>query len=108
MVALVHIEDVKRGLRIDTNDFDEILSYEIGAASEAILAYLKSGADGFFVSGDAIDLDSVPDRVQKATILLVGYLHNPVGYESYKDFELGYLPAPVTSLLYTMRDPALA
>lgn len=108
VVALVSLEDVKKGLRIDTTDFDTDLEYRLGAASEAIIGYLKGGADGFFMSGDEIDLDAVPDRVQVATIMLVGYLFRNVDSDPDKDFEHGYLPQPVMSLLYSMRDPALA
>lgn len=108
MPALVSLDQVKKALRIDTNDFDPDLDYKIGAASEAVIGYLKAGADGFFVSGDEIDPDAVPDRVQVATIMLVGYLFRNPDSDPDKDFELGYLPKPVMSLLYSMRDPALA
>lgn len=104
MVApLVSRDQVKRGLRIDTNDFDDELDIQISAASEAIVSYLKAGADGFVELGE-----TVPDRVQQATIMLVGYLRKYVDADPDKDFELGYLPKPVIALLYTMRDPALA
>jgi hypothetical protein len=43
-----------------------------------------------------------------ATILLTGHFYNNPDGDPEHDWEQGYLPRPVTALLYPLRDPALA
>lgn len=110
MVALVTIQQVKQALRIDENDDDEILTLMISAASRRVIQHLKAQAQVL------LDLDSggdpvsagVPDEVALATIMLVGYLFKNLDQDPEGDFHLGKLPLPVKSILYMLRDPALA
>lgn len=112
MVALVSLEQVKEALRIeqDVEDDDGLLELLIKGASGRIVNYLKSQADS------VLDLDSsgeptsggVPDVVEVATIMLVGYLYRNPDQDPDKDWAPGYLPRPVASLIYQLRDPALA
>jgi hypothetical protein len=109
--GLVSVQEVKGRLHIDTNDDDAALLGYIEAASAAVISYLKGQADSL------LDLDSggspspdavVPAVISTAVIMLVGYWYrNPDG-DPDKDFERGYLPKPVTALLYPLRDPAIA
>ncbi|MDT4887202.1 hypothetical protein FQZ97_1236280 [compost metagenome] len=47
-------------------------------------------------------------EVQSAVLLLVGHLYKDRDENPDGAFEAGYLPRPVTALLYALRDPALA
>jgi uncharacterized phage protein (predicted DNA packaging) len=110
MPALVTLEQVKAGLRIDTDDDDDHLTLLIGAASNRVVSFLKGRAD------EVLDLDSagepssagIPDEVTVACIMLVGYFYRNPDQDPDGDFDLGQLPRPVKSLLYMLRDPALA
>lgn len=89
----------------------------IGAASEAILDYLKLPADAYSDSSGEIEFDSngpvnVPMRVQQAVLLFVRALFKSqqMGTDgSVPDqFGYGYLPRSVVALLYSMRDPTIS
>lgn len=113
MNLLVTLEEAKRHLRIDTDADDLDLTLKLYAASAAVLTYLKSGADAFTDSaGDVIEDSAgpvgVPFQVQAATLLMTGYLYKNRDEDADKAFQPGYLPAPVTALLYPLRDPSLA
>ena len=128
-MMFVTLEQAKAQIEIDHDDSDDLIVGYILSASAAVKNYLKSGSV-FELERDA-DFNPVLDSngdpvyqedssggkiisyvVQAATLLLVGIL--------YKDrddnantavgggFEQGYLPKPVTALLYPLRDPAIA
>lgn len=112
MVALVSLHEVKSRLHFDFDsgavDEDFNIQAMIEAASESIVAYLGANADVFLdTAGEAV-ADLVPARVKTATVILVGILLRGVDGDKDKDFAHGYLPVPVISLLYQMRDPTVA
>jgi hypothetical protein len=109
MVDLVDLIQVKDRLRIDHDDDDADLALSIAAASRVILTYLKpTGSSSFIGSDGQVVPDGVPEEVQIAVIMLVGYWYrNPDG-DPDGEFERGYLPKPVTALLYPLRDPTCA
>jgi uncharacterized phage protein (possible DNA packaging) len=103
------LEETKQALRIYHDDDDSTLNLLIGAATGAVANYLKSAADPYLDSGGSVPSGvDVPPVIKTATIMLVGYLYKNPDQDPDKDFERGYLPAPVTTLLYPLRDPALA
>lgn len=115
MVALVTTQMVKDRLHIEHTDDDGIIGGYIEAASAAVINYLKgSAAELLGVDSPADYSDSpptianVPAAIATATIMLVGYWYRNPDSDPDKDFEMGYLPKPVMSLLYPLRDPALA
>lgn len=109
MAWLVSVDEVKAMLRLDGDDADELLILLIPAASGAVLNYLKTGADAFTDSnGTVTDPNAVPFEVRAATVLMVGHLMRNPDNNVENAFERGYLPMPVTALLYPLRDPALA
>jgi len=65
-------------------------------------------------SGDPIYVvdssgDKVPKyAVQAATLLQLGFLYKDRDENPDQAFQQGYLPKPVTALLYPLRKPALA
>jgi hypothetical protein len=106
MRDLVTLDDVKTSLRIDSSDDDNRLGLLISTSSRAVINYLKSQAAVVLDVVDAFG-DSPPtvtDEVRHATILLVDYYYRG----DFEGAEPGTLPAPVTALLYQLRDPALA
>lgn len=109
MVDLVTVSEVHTMLRIDGTDDDLATSFAITAASEAVLNYLKAsqalfiGPDGALIPGAV-----VPAAVRMATILLVGEWRRNPDNNVEGAFDRGYLPKPVTALLYPLRDPAIA
>lgn len=110
-MSFVTREEVKAALRIlpDENDDDALLDGLIEAATGAVVRYLKSAADQYLDSGGSVPSGvEIPGVIKTATIMLVGYLFRNPDQDPDKNFERGYLPAPVTALLYPLRDPALA
>jgi hypothetical protein len=113
-MMLVTLEQAKQHLRVDFDDEDGDITLKIHAASGAVMNYLKSGADAFLDSAGDLVTDSngdpvgVPFEVQAATLLMTGYLYKDRDQNSDGAFSMGYLPAPVTALLYPLRDPAIA
>lgn len=106
MVMLVDLETTKVRLRIDNDAEDDDLELLIRGASASVLAYLNYGLDYYNDStGEAVD---VPELVQNAVLLLIGILYRDRDGEEADKWEQGYLPRPVTSILYPLRDPALA
>jgi uncharacterized phage protein (predicted DNA packaging) len=101
---LVSIDEVKQMLRIDHADDDATLEMYIAAASLSIVAYLKDPT--------LLSVDSPPEeldaRVKSAVIMLVGYWYKSPDGNPDGAFERGYLPMPITAMLYPMRDPTLA
>jgi Phage gp6-like head-tail connector protein len=109
MIELATLDDTKKALNIWENDDDEILALYLKAASKAVTNYLKGQV--FKVIGDigpdGQPIGLVPEEVQLATIMMVGFVYrDPDGNDS-KEWDRGYLPRPVTALLYPLRDPAI-
>lgn len=119
MNMLVTLQEAKDHLRIDTDDGDADLTLKIHGASGAVLNYLKGG-NRFVqeVDGDGnpvVDDDGLPVyteevlfEVKAAVLLLLGYLYKDRDNDKDHEYEQGFLPRPVTALLYPLRDPALA
>lgn len=110
-MMLVTLEQVKAHLRIVHSSDDDDLTGKTHAASAAVLAYLKDGAV-FLDSSGQVEVDSsgdpigVPYNVQIATLIMVGYFNKDRDEDTDRAYETGYLPKPVTALLYPLRDPA--
>lgn len=113
MTQLVTLAQAKGHLYITHNSDDAILYGYILAASGAVVNYLKDAAEAFVdTSGEVITtgippVSTVPWVVQQATLLMVAWFFN---YREGENDQMtpGYLPAPVVSLLYPLRNPALA
>lgn len=109
MVQLVSLTEVKHMLKIDGDDDDATLLLLIGAASGAVINYLKSSADQYLgEDGEVLPGAVVPPEIKTATAVLVGQLMRNPDNDVEGAFERGYLPRTVTSLLYPLRDPACA
>lgn len=109
---LVTLDEAKLRLRVDGTALDSDIELMIGGASATVLRHLDAAANAFLLddNGDPIPEEDVvvPDDVKNATLYLVGVmLRDPDGAEG-KDWDMGYLPRPVTSLLMSWRKPPLA
>ena len=104
-MMLVTLDDAKDHLRIDTDDEDMHLELLVNAASDAVLNYLKIDGTIYVDSSDNID---PPYAVQAATLLMTGYLYRLRDNNEGGEYQQGYLPMPVTALLYPLRSPAIA
>lgn len=120
----VTLDRAKRHLNMDHDMDDVLIEAYIGAASNAVKNYLKS-ASPYEVERDSNDdpiLDSSGDpiyvvdssgdkvvkyEVQAAVLLMLGFLYKDRDENPDQAFAQGYLPKPVTALLYALRDPAL-
>lgn len=120
----VSLQRAKQHLNMDHDQDDVLIEAYIGAASEAVKNYLKSASpyeverdsnDDPVVdsSGDPIyvvdssDEKQVKYAVQAAVLLMVGFLYKDRDENPDQEFQRGYLPRPVTALLFPLRDPAL-
>jgi hypothetical protein len=107
-MMFITIEEAKRHLRIDDDaDVDDV-ELKAMAATGAVRNYLKSGADAYFDQSGVLMPDAVPYVVKAATLLMLGYLYKDRDEDSAGAYEQGYLPKPVTALLYSLRSPAFA
>lgn len=128
-MMLVTLQEASEHLRRDTTDDDQDLTLKIHAASAAVLNYLKRESlayeperdssgnvirdeDGFPIP--VLDDDGDPIvrfEVRAAVLLMLGELYKnregEQGGEIPTQWGYGYLPRPVVSLLYPLRDPAL-
>lgn len=122
---LVTLQEARDHLRSDSTADDADLSIKINAASGAVLNYLK-GASPWQYEYDSnlgIQLDSNQDpiplldsggnkvmrwEVKAAVLLMVGYLYKDRDENPNGEYEQGFLPKPITAILYALRDPALA
>ena len=102
MASLVSLDRVKAALRVDSSDDDAMLTLYIEAASAAVISYLKDAAVTLIDSAS-----DVPPQIVVATIMLVGHFYRDPDGDTEKEFDVGCLPRPVTSMLYALRDPAL-
>ena len=120
----VTLERAKQHLNMDHDQDDVLIEAYVGAASEAVKNYLKSASayeperdsnddPVLDSSGDPIYVvDSSGDKVPKyvvqaATLLQLGFLYKDRDENADGAYDMGYLPKPVTALLYPLRDPAL-
>lgn len=96
----ITLEQARDHLRLDDDDADDQadLALKIEAASAMVANYLGAAAD--------FTEDDVPPEVRAATLLMAAYLYR------YRDqdpgYVYGYLPTPVTSILYPLRSPSCA
>jgi len=120
----VTLERGKHHLNMDHDLDDVLITAYIGAASGAVKNYLKS-ASPYEVERDSNDdpildssgdptyvVDSSDDKivkyeVQAAVLLMLGFLYKDRDENPDSAFDRGFLPKPVTALLYPLRDPAL-
>lgn len=115
MKMLISLEQGKQHLRVDNDDEDNDITLKIKGASASVLRYLKAeGIADFVDSSGQLPEDSngvvidVPNEVESATLLMLGYLYRQRDNDDQHEYETGYLPRPVTAILYGRRDPALA
>lgn len=117
MTKFITLEDAKFQCRVDADITieDPLLNAFIEAASGAVINYLKETAEDFVDSSGELIVDSsgndaVPAEVKQAVRVLVAIFYRDREGEGgmiNPAFDRGYLPAPVTALLYPLRDPAL-
>lgn len=121
----VTLARAKQHLNMDHDADDSLITVYIQAASGAVKNYLKSASPYaveldsdddpvFDSSGDPVYArDSNGDKevrfeVQAAVLLMVGFLYKDRDENADGAFEQGFLPKPVTALLYSLRDPAIS
>lgn len=120
----VTLARAKQHLNMDHDEDDTLIEVYVQAASGAVKNYLKS-ASPYEIERDSNDdpildssgdpvyvVDSSGDKlvsypVQAAVLLMVGFLYKDRDENPDSAFDRGYLPRPVTALLYPLRDPAL-
>lgn len=107
-MMFITLEEAKAQLRVDTDTDDIDIELKIHAASGAVRNYLKASADVYFDEGGSVIPEAVPFEVKAATQIMLGYLYKDRDEDPSGAFEQGFLPRPVTALLYPLRTPALA
>lgn len=113
-MMLVSLEQAKAQVLVDQDADDAHLTLLVAAASRAVFTYLKDGVSLFTDSSGQIEVDSsgvavaVPEDIMVAVLYLVGIMYKDRDENPQEIFKQGYLPFPVTALLYPYRDPALA
>lgn len=127
MIELVTLEEAKQHIYATVHDADDsLIELYLRAASSSVLNYLKTkrglyepeyDENGDLVVDSHGDLVPVVDSsgqklirfdVKAATLIMLGILYRDRDGVDMQKWQMGYLPAPVTALLYPLRDPALA
>lgn len=109
MTLPVTLQQAKDHLRVDTDAEDGDIGGKLLAAQSAVLNYLKIATlDALAVGSPAVIPDNVDGVVAAATLLMVGYFYRDRDADDNHEWEQGYLPRPVTALLYPLRDPTVA
>lgn len=100
---LATVDQARFRLRLD-DDFPQAdIELALAGASEAVMCYLKR-ATNYTVDPDVSD--PAPPQVVNAVLLLAGmFIRDPDGAEAHQ-WQLGFLPMAVQSLVYALRDPA--
>ncbi|NVP55968.1 head-tail connector protein [Mycoplana rhizolycopersici] len=110
-MALVSLDFVKQALRIaERDDEGNILDHEddgvlqayIDTASEAVVRYLKEGAN------DDWDESTTPAAVRQAVVIAVQGLYDPDQVELLSGLGTSDPKNPIVALLCMMRKPTLA
>ena len=97
---LATVEQARLRLRLDEDFPQADIELAIAGASEAVMAYLKRPTN--YIEGT----DPAPPQVTNAVLLLTGmFIRDPDGVEAHQ-WQLGFLPMAVQSLVYQLRDPA--
>lgn len=110
-MMLITLAQGKDQVREDGTANDFSITECIEDASAAVINYLAEYADTFI---NTANMDSagnpieVPREVQRATRLMVGYLFANRDNDKDHEYEMGFLPRPVTALLYPLRTPTVA
>lgn len=125
-MMLVTLEEAKANMFVTFDNQDDDIRLKIRAASGAILNYLKNRTKLYqveYTSDGEPELDSngkpvyvtdsngarlVRDEIKQATLILVGIMFRDRDGSEAKNWEHGYLPFPVTALIWQLRDPSLA
>ena len=113
MTMLVTLDQAKAHVQLDHDESDSDLELKVHAASGAVLAYLKVSADAYTdTAGELIENSNgtleIPAQVQLAVLYLTGLMFKDRDGKDTAIWQQGFLPAPITALLYPLRDPALA
>jgi hypothetical protein len=116
-VALVSLPQAQDHLRDFYTENEGHIELLILAASRACITYLDGGEDSFADSDGQIAQDSngvpqdVPEDIQAACLLLIGeFYRNRDGEQAGEinaQFGYGFLPRPVTALLFPYRSPVV-
>ena len=105
----VTLDDAKAHLRVDTDAEDGDIGDKLLSAQAAVLGYLKvASLDALAVGSPAAIPAPAEGAIKAATLLMVGYFYRERDSDENHEWEQGYLPRPVTALLYQLRDPACA
>lgn len=109
MTDIVTLDQAKYHLRLDGNDEDTELPSMIAAAQSAVLNYLKvQDISSLAVGSPPAVPTNVTNAARAAVLLMLGYLYRLRDNDDDKEYQQGYLPRPVTALLYSLRDPSAA
>jgi hypothetical protein len=113
-MMLVSLAEAKKHIRVDFDEDDAEIEIYLKGASQAVANYLQNGEALFMDSDGDIIEDSngiaieVTYEIKAATLLMVGYLYRHRDNNEGDAFDMGYLPKPVTALLYPLRKPGYA
>jgi hypothetical protein len=110
MTDLVTLQQAQDHLRNYYPADEPDISLKITQASAIVLDYIKAPTPTPY------DVDTVPDVIQAAVLLTIGWLYedrsgglNPDATRPpIQETALGYLPPSITDILHRYRDPALA
>jgi len=125
MDEFITLDEARDHLRIDTTDDDNDLRLKIQGASSAVMRYLKTRRALWLAEEDSngdpmLDSNGWPvpligsdgqtvinPVIKSATLLMTGYLYRNRSDNEGAAFQQGFLPMPVTALLYPLRDPTV-
>lgn len=108
-VSFVSVDEFKEATNRDSPDQDLDIQRCLDMASRWVVRYLKGGASQFVNdAGEAVQSADDMPLVKGAVIYIAAVMLRNPDNDTEGAFNPGYPPGPVVSMLYSLRDPALA
>jgi len=98
---IVSIDDAKKWMRVDGSAMDADVELALAGATASVYAYLK-------LPEPYSEANPAPASVVQAIVLLAGMFIRDPDIADAASWQAGYPPAPIVSILYPLRDPALS
>jgi len=110
---LVTLKQAKQHLKLplDVHDEDDDMKLKLLAAHALVMHYVTqrvSGGTAWEATVDAWTEDTAPKQVLAAILVQFGELYRSRGDDVRQEHPMGTLHPYVVSLLYRLRDPAMA
>lgn len=107
-VDLVTLPELKRHVRVTTDEQDDLLALYLDQAQAIILKYIERDDEDWTAEIDAWDDETVPGPVKAAIMLQAAELYRMRGDTDPPRRDHGYPHPQIVAMLHQYRDPTVA